>query len=232
VKILFRNRLSKTLLFLSMLIFISFLGCDEDAEYPITISGSVRYIDSGEVLPGATIELRLYKEFTSVDITDRGNNVKSYTTTTDDNGKYALAISSRDLPLNPRYGLLVTDDGLINVDSLIGICSWEPLAPYPIAFREKTVDLLVDSSAYLQLNFDKVDHGSTDNIRYGHCLLFFKTSNESPDITITEEYSFSQVQTSNTRYYTVIKPDGEEIQKAIEGIEWVKGDTTKITIQY
>jgi hypothetical protein len=232
VKIQFGNRLSKTLLFLSMLIFISFLGCDEDVEYSITFSGTVRYIDSDEVLPGAAVELRLYKELQSGGIVDIGNKVKSYTTTTDENGNYVFTISSRDLPLNPRYGVSVVEEDVINVGGLIGPCYWQSFGAYPIAFREKTVDLLVDSPTYLQLTFDKVDHGSTDNIRYGYCLLHHMTSNEIPDITVTEKYPFSQVKTSSSRYYTLIKSNGEEIEKTIEGIEWVKSDTTKITIQY
>lgn len=95
-------------------------------------------------------------------------------------------------------------------------------------------DVLVDYATYLQLTVDKIDHSTSDRVRFYRpscSLAVHETTIEKTDTTILETIQFYYFKKVDIHYF-ILKENEEIIEFKITDIELIKNDTSKLKIEY
>ena len=220
---------------LSLFILISValsVSCDsEDEGYPVVFSGTVRYIEDNTVAAGIPVELELgevlFANF------EQPTETFYYTTLTDAAGRYTFELNSKDIPSHAIFFIYAKTDSLLNFEDVDEECA-RLLIPAKkiVAFNEQ--DIFVDHLSFLQISFVKVNHESTDHVRYraGCNQPHFETSATQPDLTVLDMEPYSIVKDKHTRTFMLVDESDTGWDHTVDGIQWKKGDTTKITVEY
>ncbi len=218
---------------LVMTLFLA--SCDSDVDELITITGTVRYLETNATAKLLPIKLSIYdldKPF------DRSNPNKNRVLTdevnTNNDGTYTFVINRSSLPNNTSYSLTVDVDSLL-VANEITPCFGQSFAGGDISTNNKIVrDILVDYPTYLQLTVDKVDHSTNDRVRFYRpscSLAVHEITIENPDTTVLETMPFYYFKKVDIHYF-ILKENEETIEFKLTDIELIKNDTTKLKIEY
>ncbi len=219
-----------------LFILTLFMGsCGNDAENFLTITGTVKYVETYSTAKTLPIKLSIYdldKPFdrSKPDI----NRVLMETVNTDDDGIYTFVVNRGALPNNASYSVTVGIDSLLVTDEFTP-CFGQSSGNGKISNNNRVVrDILVDYPAYLQLTFDKVDHLTSDRVRFYRpsCILAVQeTTIAKPDTTVLETLQFSIFNEIDIGYF-LLRENEEMVRFEITDIVLIKNDTVKLKIEY
>lgn len=217
-----------------LIAFSLLISCDNEDGYKVRFTGTIKYISDSSLASDIPIKLSIIND----DIPfDRENpNVNKVLTefgqsTTD--GVYFFELNSKDIPKNASYILEIDTDSLLQIDKNAVITCMNTGHIYKeLQLHQETNDIFIDQPTFFQITFDKVDHLSTDRIRYSDCLLVNETSMEIPDTNFLEIRPYFYFKDVHSWTYEVLKTNGEELQYWIDNIELLKGDTVKVFVEY
>jgi hypothetical protein len=210
-------------------------SCDNDEESIVTITGTVKYLETNLELQALPIRLSIYDMDKPIDRQNPGSNrVFKENGVTNNDGVYIFSLNRSLIPPNAIYGLTIEVDSLL-IANEITPC----FLPASVrgSFSTNSViirDILIDYPTYLHITFDKLNHSTNDRVRFlqPHCsLTLFETTLDRPDTTILETLYFQYFKKVDVKYY-ILKENEEEIEFVISDVPLVKNDTTKLTIEY